>query len=132
MMDIELLLVGTAIGGAISYFYFQKVNKDLKNEVHKFKTDFLEMENKNFNRLKDIEGELLSKNNELIKTRRDNEASKDMIDAVKIENSKVNNINQSLKIEIEQLTSSLREYDMLYNAKKDEIERLKNQLNKEC
>ncbi len=137
MEEIELLvvgtaIVGTAIGGAISYFYFQKVNKDLKNEVYKFKTEFLEIENKNINRLKHVEGELVSKNNELKKMRRENDGSEDIVEDLKFENSKVNKINQSLKNEIEQLTSSLREYDMLYNAKKDEIERLKNQLNKEC
>lgn len=123
------LIIGITIGGAICYFYFQKKNKDLKIDLYKVNRELLELQKKNSDRIQELDNELQSKNKELKKCQREIEDSEEFADDLKFKNSKATAIHKSLKVEIEQLNSSIREYEMLYNAKKDEIERLKKQLN---
>ncbi|MBI6121022.1 hypothetical protein [Salegentibacter maritimus] len=125
-MEIIQLILAAAVGGASSYLYFQKNNKALKEDLHKVNRELSETRIRSSQEFKDLEAQLQSKIKELKKSRKETEESEDILHDLKGEFSKAKEVNKSLKEEIVKLTSSIREYEMLYNAKKDEIEKLKN------
>ena len=123
-MDILQLLIGVAAGGALSHFYYQKNNKTLKEDLHEINKQLSETKKRSSQEFKELESQLLSKGMELKKYRKEIEESEDIIHDLNSKNSKIRKVNSSLKEDNIKLTSSLREYEMLYNAKKDEIEKL--------
>jgi septal ring factor EnvC (AmiA/AmiB activator) len=123
-MDILQLLLGVAAGGALSYFYYQKNNKTLKKDLHEVNKQLSETKKRSSQECKELESQLLSKDMELKKYRKEIEESEDIIHDLNSKNSKSKKVSNSLKEENVKLTSSLREYEMLYNSKKDEIEKL--------
>lgn len=131
MRDIIISLVSILIGGAITYVYFFKINKNFKKDIEeKFNRELLERDNRYTKRMEELEDQLTGKDNELKKSRREKENSEDFIDDSRFEVSQVYKENKTLKEKIEKLTLSMREYNMLYNSKKDELEKLRNHLKK--
>lgn len=129
-MNGLLFIIGAAVGGGACYFYFSKNGKALKQQLIEVNQTLLTQQKTASLELKDLENELQLKSHELKKILKENDSTEERIDDLDFDVSKLKKENQYLKEENEKLTSTIREYEMLFNAKKDEIEKLRSQLNK--
>ncbi|MBA6152192.1 hypothetical protein [Gelidibacter maritimus] len=125
-----IFIIGAAVGGGACYFYFSKSDKALKQQLNDVNQNLLTQQKTASLELKDLEYELQLKGHELKKTLKENDSTEDRIDDLHFDLSKLKKENQYLKEENEKFSSITREYEMLFKAKKDEIAKLKSQLNK--
>lgn len=129
-MGALLFISGAIASGVLCYFYFSNKNKALGKELYEVNQKNIQIQKIKSHELEDLEKELKLKSDELRKIGDECDSTEDRFDDLDLEVSKLNKINQSLIDENEKLTSTIKEYEMLYKVKKDEIEKLKNQLNK--
>ena len=124
-------IFGLAAGIVLFYLYYLKMRALFKKGLHDVEQINLKQRKRTSDDLKDLERALIMKSNELKDVQSLNETTADQSSDLIFEISKINEVNQSLKEENESLTVTIREYVMLLNAKKDEIQKLKRQLNQE-
>lgn len=129
-MGAVLFISGGIASGILCYFYFSNKNKALGKELYEVNQKNIQIQKIKSQELEDLENELKLKSSELRKMQDNNDSTEDRFDDLDFEVSKLKKANQSLIDENEKLTSTVKEYEMLYKVKKDEIEKLKNQLNK--
>lgn len=129
-MGAVLFITGAITSGALCYFYFSNKNKALGKELYEVNQKNIQIQKIKSQELEDLENELKLKSGELRKIQDKNDSTEDRFDDLDFEVSKLKKANQSLIDENEKLTSTVKEYEMLYKVKKDEIEKMKNQLNK--
>lgn len=124
-------IFGLAAGIGLFYLYYLKMRELFKKGLQDVDQTNLKQRKRTSDDLKDLERALLMKSNELKDVQSLNETTADQSSDLIFEISKINEVNQSLKEENESLTATIREHVMLLNAKKDEIQKLKIQLNQE-
>lgn len=128
-MSVLYIGIGLVCGVAATY-YFQ--NKNVENNPRKDNSqqlDFLTDQNRK------LKEELSSTTSELESLKTDYKRARDQRDAIddkkddfEMEITKLKRTNSGLSQEIEKLKTDLYEYEMLYNARKEEIAQLKKQL----
>lgn len=130
-MTILYIITGIIIGFSLSFLFKNKINRNIKNqgqeitetcnaeELSKYKKINLE----NNNTIDELNNQIKNLRNNINQVKDSNEDSSDIIEKYKTK-------NHSLALEIEKMKLELKEYEMLYNARKQEIEFLKQQLNK--
>ncbi|MCL7765354.1 hypothetical protein MPF19_18180 [Polaribacter sp. Z014] len=128
-MGLLSFIIGAIISGFVCYFFLSKKTETTNKELSDNKQDLKSQIKISSEKINELKNELLIKTNELKKTKNQEDITEDKIDDLDFELSKLKRENQYLKVENDKLTSTIREYEMLHNAKKDEIEKLKKQLN---
>ena len=129
-MNLLFFIIGAVTAGVASFIYFNKQNNSIKTSLEKYKRMLFEEQNKSSLRVNDLERELDSKIDSLKKTTKKNELIKEKTEALNHKILNLEKVNQSLKKENDKYHATIREYEMLFSAKKDEITKLKNQLKK--
>lgn len=129
-MGTLFFITGAVISGIISNFYFAKKNKSIDEELYKADQSYRQKEKAASIEIKDLERQLKMKIDELRKTRDRSDSAEDKFEDLDFEVSRLKKVNHSLIEENEKLASTVKEYEVLYKVKKDEIEKLKNLLNK--
>ena len=130
MNEIIFLFTGAAFGGALSLFFFLKSKNLNKKRINQLEAEQLEKDKRNFKRFNVLEADLSSKDTELKKKKREIDLLKNNAEELMSEITNLQKKNQAFKKSNEELNLSVKEYEMIYNARKDELENLKNQLNK--
>jgi chromosome segregation ATPase len=129
-MSIIYIGIGAAAGIAVSYYFQNKriLAVDFKNSKEK---DFLISQNKKCkDELEEANNQLAITKGNLKKGREDMDSAIDSREDSELEVAKLKNNNSDLAQKIEKLKADLYEYEMLYNARKEEVSELKKQLAK--
>jgi uncharacterized protein YoxC len=129
-MDVILFIVGAITAGVIGFLFFRKKIDAAKINLEKAERTFSDQEKKNRIEMDVLERELklkIDKINVLVEEINDENDKNETLNQEILKSKKV---SQSLNDENENYSSTIREYEMLFNAKKDEIAKLKRQLNK--
>jgi|GEM_PF-6580775 len=129
-MSIIYIGMGAAAGIAVSYYFQNKriLAVDFKNSNEK---DFLISQNKKCkDELEEVKNELAITKGNLKKGREEMDSAIDNREDSELEVAKLKKNNSDLAQEIEKLKADLYEYEMLYNARKEEVSELKKQLAK--
>jgi chromosome segregation ATPase len=129
-MSIIYIGMGAAAGIAVSYYFQNKriLAVDFKNSNEK---DFLISQNKKCkDELEEVKNELAITKGNLKKGREEMDSAIDNREDREFEVAKLKKNNSDLAQEIEKLKADLYEYEMLYNARKEEVSELKKQLGK--
>ena len=130
MNEIIFLVTGAVFGGALSLFFFSKGKNLNKQRINQLEAEQLEKDKRNFIKFNDLEADLSSKDSELKKKKREIDVLENNAEELMSEITNLQKKNKALKKSNEELNLSIKEYEMIYNARKDELENLKNQLNK--
>jgi chromosome segregation ATPase len=129
-MSIIYIGMGAAAGIAVSYYFQNKriLAVDFKNSNEK---DFLISQNKKCkDELEEVKNQLAITKGNLKKGREEMDSAIDNREDREFEVAKLKKNNSDLAQEIEKLKADLYEYEMLYNARKEEVSELKKQLGK--
>jgi chromosome segregation ATPase len=129
-MSIIYIGIGAAAGIAVSYYFQNKriLAVDFKNSNEK---DFLISQNKKCkDELEEVKNQLAITKGNLKKGREEMDSAIDNREDREFEVAKLKKNNSDLAQEIEKLKADLYEYEMLYNARKEEVSELKKQLGK--
>lgn len=129
-MDVILFIVCAITAGVTGFLFFRKKIDAAKINLEKAERTFSDQEKKNRIEMDVLERELklkIDKINVLIEEINDENDKNETLNQEILKSKKV---SQSLNDENENYSSTIREYEMLFNAKKDEIAKLRRQLNK--
>lgn len=128
-MNTLLFIIGAIFGIITCYLFFKKKMEVTRNELEETKKILTEQQKESQLKIKNLESDLNTKRNELKVLKNQNESEQEKSEDLSSEISKLKRDSNYLVEENEKLTANIREYEMLYNAKKDEIERLNKKLN---
>lgn len=129
-MDLLSFILGAVFAGVISFFFFRRNNYIYNKNLQRLKKTIDEDHKKASFKIEDLERDLELKINRLKILAEENDVVNDRNDTLRQEIYKIKKVNNSLKDENDKHVSTIREYEMLFNAKKDEISKLKSQLKK--
>jgi peptidoglycan hydrolase CwlO-like protein len=132
-MVIVYIIIGIILGIGLSIIFKDKLTANNTNKTNKIDSvkSYLEVEISKFkNEITENNNEIDNLNMQLKRLRKKVEEEKskneDSSDTIESYKSK----NHLLAQEIEKMKLELKEYEMLYNARKDELEFLRQQLDK--